>query len=192
MLALGWKKSLRLRLCFRVVDDVPEKKGIDLWKQMSSKWLFTCIFGIFLPLNPSGTTVYAQSAFYPESAVLILHFAPSLHFTLSLQSAVCILHSVCILPLVRSLQSAVCVLHSLIGNPISDGIVFKNELTHFPLLEAYKEGWKVSSDSGLTWWPSGPASRLVSLSNYCLWCVFSWFPEVELSLCDLRLYTCSL
>ena len=29
----------------------------------------------------------------------------------------------------------------VIGNPISDGIVFKNELTtHLPLLEAYKEG----------------------------------------------------
>ena len=54
---------------------------------MSSKWLFTCIFGIFLPLNPSGTTVYARSAFYPESAVLILHFALSLRFTHSLQSA---------------------------------------------------------------------------------------------------------
>ena len=36
----------------------------------------------------------------------------------------------------------------VIGNSISDGIVFKNELTHLPLLEAYKEGWKVSSDSG--------------------------------------------
>ena len=33
-------------------------------------------------------------------------------------------------------------------------------------------GLKVSSDSGLTWWPSGAASRLVSLSYYCLWCVF--------------------
>ena len=41
------------------------------------------------------------------STVFILHFAPSLRFTLSLQSAVCILHSVCILPLVHSLQSAV-------------------------------------------------------------------------------------
>ena len=60
----------------------------------------------------------------------------------------------------------------VIGNPISDGIVFKNELTHLPFLEAYKEGWKVSSDSGLTWWPSGAASQLVSLSNYCLWCFF--------------------
>ena len=26
-----------------------------------------------------------------------------------------------------------------------------------------------------TWWPSEAASRLVSLSNYCLWCVFSGF-----------------
>ena len=32
-------------------------------------------------------------------------------------------------------------------------------LTHFP-------------DSGLTWWPSGTASRLVSLSNFCIWCFF--------------------
>ena len=71
------KKGSRLRLCFRVVNDVPEKKGMDLWKQMSSsKCSFTCICGIFLPLNPSTTTVYARSAFYP-----------SLRFTLSLQSA---------------------------------------------------------------------------------------------------------
>ena len=92
--SLGRKKGSRLRLCFRVVDDVPEKKGMDLWKQMSSsKCSFTCICGIFLPLNPSTTTVYARSAFYP-----------SLRFTLSLQSAfytqsafypwsaVCVLH----------------------------------------------------------------------------------------------------
>ena len=77
---LSWSmKSLasRLRLCFRVVDDVPEKKGMDLWKQMSSsKCSFTCICRIFLPLKPSTSTVYARSAFYP-----------SLHSTLSLQSA---------------------------------------------------------------------------------------------------------
>ena len=42
----------------------------------SSKCSFTCTCGIFLPLNPSMTTVYARSAFYP-----------SLRFTLSLQSA---------------------------------------------------------------------------------------------------------
>ena len=28
----------------------------------------------------------------------------------------------------------------VIGNPISDGIFLKNELTHLPLVEAYKEG----------------------------------------------------
>ena len=55
----------------------------------------------------------------------------------------------------------------VIGNTISDGIVFNKELTHLPLFEAL-EGWKVSS---LSWWPSGAASRLVSLSNYCFWCV---------------------
>ena len=49
--------------------------------------------------------------------------------------------------------------------------IFKTELTHLPLLEAY-EGWKVLSDYGLTWWPSGAASRLVSLSNYCIWHFF--------------------
>ena len=65
-----------MRLCFRVIDDVPEKKGMDLCKQMSSKCSLSCICGIFLPLNPSTTTVYARSAFYP-----------SLCFTLSLQSA---------------------------------------------------------------------------------------------------------
>ena len=57
-------------------EDVPEKKGMDLWKQMSSKCSFTCICGIVLPLNPSATTVYARSAFYPNP-----------RFTLSLQSA---------------------------------------------------------------------------------------------------------
>ena len=51
-------------------------KGMDLWKEMSSKCSFTGICGIVLPLNPSATTVYARSAFYPN-----------LRFTLSLQSA---------------------------------------------------------------------------------------------------------
>ena len=89
--SLGRKKGSRLRLCFRVVEDVPEKKGMDFWKQMSSsKCSFIC--GIFLPLNPSTTTVYARSTFYP-----------SLRFTLSLQSA---FYTVCILPMVRSPQSS--------------------------------------------------------------------------------------
>ena len=58
----------------------------------SSKCSFTSICGIFLPLNPSTTTVYARSAFYP-----------SLRFTLSLLSA---FYTVFILLLVRSPQSA--------------------------------------------------------------------------------------
>ena len=41
---------------------------------------------------------------------------------------------VCLLPFL--LTSAPLV--NVIGNPISDGIVFKNGFTHLPLLEAYK------------------------------------------------------
>ena len=74
----------------------------------------------------------------------------------------------------------------VIGNPISDGIVFKNELTYLPLFEA-QEGWKVSSDSGLTWWPSGAASRLnVSTGKpekLLSLMLFFRFPKVERSLC---------
>ena len=50
-----------------------------------------------------------------------------------------------------------------------------------PLLSHWKSdfGWhrfqKVSSDSCLTCWRSGAASRLVSLSNYCLWWFFFFF-----------------
>ena len=74
---LDWKKVQECDYVFGFVDDVPEKKGMDLWTQMSSsKCSFTCICGIFWPLNPSTTTVYARSAFHP-----------SLRFTLSLQSA---------------------------------------------------------------------------------------------------------
>ena len=40
--------------------------------------------------------------------------------------------------------------------------------------------WKVSSNSGLIWCLSGPTSRPVSLSNYCIWCLFY---EVVRSLC---------
>ena len=82
------KKGSRLRLCFRVVDDVPEKKGMDLRKRMSSsKCSFTCICGIFFALEPfhdyslCSVCILPQPAFYSQSAV-------------------------CILPPVRSLQSA--------------------------------------------------------------------------------------
>ena len=83
------KKGSRLRLCFRVVDDVPEKKRMDLWKQMSSsRWSFTCICEIFFALKQ----------------------LPRLQFMLGLDfTPACVLLSVCSLhlPLVRSLQSAV-------------------------------------------------------------------------------------
>ena len=46
-------------------------------------------------------------------------------------------------------------------NPISDGIVFVFHLA-----------WKVWSDTGLTWYLSGAASWMVSLNNYCIWCLF--------------------
>ena len=52
------------------------EEGMDLGKEMSSKCSFTCICRIVLPLNPSATTVYARSAFYPN-----------LRFTLRPQSA---------------------------------------------------------------------------------------------------------
>ena len=99
--SLGRKKGSRLQLCFWVVSDVPEQKGMDLWKQMSSsKCSFTCICGIFLPLNPSTTTVYARSAFYP-----------SLRFTLSLQSAFYTQSAFYPWSAVCSPQFAVCILH---------------------------------------------------------------------------------
>ena len=61
--SLGRRKKFK----FQAVDDIPEKKGVDLCKQMSSsKCSFTCIYEIFWPLNPSTTTVYARSSFYPS------------------------------------------------------------------------------------------------------------------------------
>ena len=86
-LALGRKK----KKCFRVVDDAPEKKGIVLWKQMSSKW----------------------STFCPQT-LPELQFILGLHFTLSRQSSFCILPRDCLLLSVCSLhftpgpQLAVC------------------------------------------------------------------------------------
>ena len=48
-----------------------------------------------------------------------------------------------------------------VQNPILDGIVFVFHLA-----------WKVWGDTGLTWYLSGAASRMVRLSNYCIWCLF--------------------
>ena len=35
-----------------------------------------------------------------------------------------------------------------------------------------RKGWKVWSDTDLTWYVSGAASRMVSLRDYCIWCLF--------------------
>ena len=93
--SLGWKKGSRLRLCFRVVDDVPEKKRMDLWKQMSSsRWSFTCICEIFFALKPfhdynlCSVWILPQPAFYSQSAVCIYPWSA----VCSPQSAVFLLH----------------------------------------------------------------------------------------------------
>ena len=52
-------------------------------------------------------------------------------------------------------------------------------------LKSLKRSWN-------TWWPLKAASRLVSLSNYCLWCVFFFFSvswSRAYGLCGLSLYT---
>ena len=94
------KKGSRLRLCFWVVDEVPEKNEwiCESRYMSSSKCLFTCILRDFI--CPSATTVYARSAFYP-----------SLRFTLSLQSAFYTQSAFYPWSAVCSPQSAVCVLH---------------------------------------------------------------------------------
>ena len=66
-----------------------------------------------------------------------------------------------------------------IGNPTSDGIVF---VFHLALTRKRVEKSHAIL-AQLTWWLSGASSRLVSLSNYCIWCLFFfWFHEVECSL----------
>ena len=66
-----------------------------------------------------------------------------------------------------------------VGNPISDGIVFVFHLA-----------WKLWSDTGLTWYLSGAASRMVSLSNYCIWCLFfrSNLMKSSVVLCSYLVY----
>ena len=81
---------------------------------------------------------------FVKSTIFILHFAPSLRFTLSLQSAVCILHSICILPLVRSLQSAVRSLRLTLTdfNRLSLPFVF---IVHDHRLQEYSKMSRVSN-----------------------------------------------
>ena len=91
------------------------EEGMDLWKEMSSNCSFTCICGIVLPLNPSTTTVYARSAFYPN-----------LRFTLSLQSAFYTQSAFYPWSAVCNLQSAVCVLHCPIKSGLGRRVSSKN------------------------------------------------------------------
>ena len=90
------KKGSRLRLCFWVVDEVPEKNEwiCESRYMSSSKCLFACICGILFALKPFCDYSLCSVCIFPQPASYS-------------QSVVCILHSVCILPLVRSLQSAV-------------------------------------------------------------------------------------
>ena len=63
------KKGSQSRLCFWVIDEVPEKnEWICESRYMSSsiKVFVYMYFAGLLPLNPSATTVYTQSAFYPS------------------------------------------------------------------------------------------------------------------------------
>ena len=51
-------------------------------------------------------------------------------------------------------------------------IRFRMASFSFSTLLNAKEGLKVSSNYGLPWYLSGTESRIVSLSNYCIWCLF--------------------
>ena len=58
------------------------------------------------------------------------------------------------------------------GNPISDGMVFVLRLAWCVHVRRELKVW--SDTAGLTWYFSGAASRMVSLSNYCIdVCVFN-------------------
>ena len=70
------EKASRLRLCYWVVNDIPEKKGMDLWKPMlSSKCSFTCICRFCFALKPfhnyslCSVCILPQPAFYSQSSV---------------------------------------------------------------------------------------------------------------------------
>ena len=100
-----WGLSVRKKrfkiviLYFHVVYNFPEKKGMDLWKQMSSS--FKCSF-IYI------AGFFALKPFHNYSLCLVCILPQPAFYS---QSAVFILHTVCIIPLVRSLQSTVCILH---------------------------------------------------------------------------------
>ena len=146
---------------------------------------FVILFTAFWKLRPK------SSAFRMRGRHVVRNCSPWRCFKLSF-STWCTKWNTLLSRLFRN-SWLVCLLHLLLtnaplvkvnGNPISNGIVFKNELTYLSLLEAYKRVEKSQAILEHQWWPSEAASRLVSLSNYCLWCVcvcvfFFRFPEVE-------------
>ena len=107
---------------FGVVDDVPEKKGMDIWKQMSSKWSFTCICGIFPLKLFRDYSLYSVYILHP--ACVLLSVDCSLHFTPSLQSAVrgpqSAVHSICF-PLTE---------FEILEAATTNGFIFSNKSIH--------------------------------------------------------------
>ena len=80
-----------MRLCFWVVDEVPENNEWICESRCMSSSVCLHVFALkpFRDYSLCSACILPQPAFYSQSVV------------------VCILHSACILPLVRSLQSAV-------------------------------------------------------------------------------------
>ena len=68
-----------------------------------------------------------------------------------------------------------------VGNPISDGIV-----------SVFHLAWKLWGDTGLTWYLSGAASRMVSLSNNCIWCLFFISNLMDFTHPDLLARSCKV
>ena len=87
------EKGSRLQLCFRVLMTFQSRKGWICDSRFQGRDLRD-----FFALKLFSDYSLCSVCTLPQSAVLILHFAPSLHFTLSLQSAfypwsaVCVLH----------------------------------------------------------------------------------------------------
>ena len=91
--AWGPSDGKKVQDCAYVFGPSPTfQKGMDWWKQMSSKRSFTCIRGIFFPLKPfRDFTLCSVYILYPACLLLSvcsLHFTVSLHFTPGFQSAV--------------------------------------------------------------------------------------------------------
>ena len=90
----GKKFKIAITSMFSGREDVPQKKGMDLWNQISSsKCSFTCICGIFFALKPFHDYSFNMLGlhFTPVCVLLLvcsLHFTHSLHFTPGPQSAV--------------------------------------------------------------------------------------------------------